>query len=415
MIGLAFFVYRRPEHTRKVIESIRRNHFEKIYIFQDGLKQEKDRAEWEEVSALIKGIDFAETELHISERNQGLANSIIAGMNYVFERHEEAIALEDDVVLADGYRSLMEAMFDVYRNNKRVMGVCGGGSGAVIPKTYVHDVYFSYRMSSIAFGTWRDRWIGYERDPRVLTEIYRDEEKRKMLECAGNDLEKMVFLSMTGKIDTWATYWNLHQVNNRGYHVVPVKGYAIDIGRTGGGTNSTESSVRNNCELDGEKKEKYDLPQEIFTVPEIVENIKSLLDIVNDKMEIYFDILCMWMRLYQRGGSTLSYFQNRKLERIYVYGIRNLAEFLLKDIGENIEVAGYIVEHRRDVTEYRGKKVYDMTDCAGLEDIPIVITPSYDIAFIRHFFKKCNISNEIILIEDVVKYALDQKGDSNDK
>ena len=36
MIGLALFVYTRPEHTKKVLESVKRNGFEKIYIFQDG-------------------------------------------------------------------------------------------------------------------------------------------------------------------------------------------------------------------------------------------------------------------------------------------------------------------------------------------------------------------------------------------
>ena len=61
MIGLALFVYIRPEHAKRVIESIKRNHFEKIYVFQDGLKNEMDREGWEKVSELIKGIDFAET------------------------------------------------------------------------------------------------------------------------------------------------------------------------------------------------------------------------------------------------------------------------------------------------------------------------------------------------------------------
>ena len=65
--GLALFVYKRPEHTRKVIESIRKNNFHKIYVFQDGLRDEKDRKKWEEVSKLIKSITFAETEIHISE------------------------------------------------------------------------------------------------------------------------------------------------------------------------------------------------------------------------------------------------------------------------------------------------------------------------------------------------------------
>lgn len=44
--GLAFFVYKRPEHTQAVIHSIVQNTFKHIYIFQDGLRDEKDRKAW---------------------------------------------------------------------------------------------------------------------------------------------------------------------------------------------------------------------------------------------------------------------------------------------------------------------------------------------------------------------------------
>lgn len=141
MTGLAFFVYKRPEYTQKVIEGINRNGFEKVYIFQDGLKNEEDRPLWEKVSELIRGIDFTETEIHISDFNRGLAESIIYGMNYVFERHNTAIALEDDILLADGFKTLMETMFDKYAPNKKVMSICGGGYGVIIPETYPYDVY----------------------------------------------------------------------------------------------------------------------------------------------------------------------------------------------------------------------------------------------------------------------------------
>ena len=53
--GLAFFVYKRPEHTQAVINSIVQNTFKHIYIFQDGLRDEKDRNAWEEVSPIARG------------------------------------------------------------------------------------------------------------------------------------------------------------------------------------------------------------------------------------------------------------------------------------------------------------------------------------------------------------------------
>lgn len=409
MIGLALFVYIRPELTKRVIESVRRNCFEKIYIFQDGLKNEADRENWEEVSKMIYDIDFAETEIHIAKKNKGLADSIIDGMNYVFEKHEEAVALEDDVILADGYKDFIQALFEKYRDNKKIMSICGGGGGVVIPPKYIYDIYFSYRMSSIAFGTWKNRWEGFQRDPQLLTSIYCDPEKKKYLDYAGNDVEKMVVDSLKGKCDTWATYWELYQINNLGMHIIPVDGYAKDIGREGGGTNTKVKTIRYDTELNGKAKKEYKFPDEIVIDKFIVQDTKNLMDVVDDKFFSYFNILCTWLEIYQKKLNILDYFMDKNILNIYIYGTGRLADFLYHDIQHKIGVMGYIVEKRQQ-EKYNGKKVYDMRDYKGLEDFPIVITPSYDMAFIRHFFSKCKIENEVILIDDVVKYALDKKG-----
>ena len=153
-IGLAFFVYRRPEHTQKVLETINRNHFKKIYIFQDGLKDEKHWNDWNKVSEIVKNINFAEVELHISECNKGLSNSIVDGINYVIGRHDAVIALEDDMVLGDGYLDFMNACFEKYRENPQVMCVCGASVGDFVTdgSQSPYDVFFSYRMSSRVFS-----------------------------------------------------------------------------------------------------------------------------------------------------------------------------------------------------------------------------------------------------------------------
>lgn len=404
MIGLAFFVYKRPGLTRKVVESIRRNGFEKVYIFQDGLKYAEDKEKWKEVSEYIKRIDFMETEIHISDRNKGLANSIIDGMNYVFERHETAIALEDDILLSDGYKRIAEAMFEKYAQNRKVMGICGGSYGVIVPETYKYDVFLSCRMSSVAFGTWKDRWKGFQRDPWMLQEIYLDPEKMKIYENAGNDIEQMLFDNLRGKNDTWATYWELYQISCRGYHAIPTKGYAVDMGRTGGGENTKSAILRYDIALDGTKKENYRIPDSVFLDEDIVKDTRDLMNIANNKFQNYFDILCEWMKLYQNNLSTKTYFVNKGIRKVYIYGTGRLEEFLRHDITSEVEIVGYVVE-RRWTEEYMGRTVYDMQHFQGMENIPIIITPSYDIELIRHCFRKCNITNSLILIDDIVDYV----------
>ena len=38
--GIALFVYNRPEHTKRVLEGLKKNNINKFYIFADGPKTE---------------------------------------------------------------------------------------------------------------------------------------------------------------------------------------------------------------------------------------------------------------------------------------------------------------------------------------------------------------------------------------
>lgn len=403
MIGLAFFVYKRPDLTQKVLESIKRNQFEKIYVFQDGLRNEKDRKCWEEVNNLINAIDFMETEVIVSDVNKGLANSIIDGMNYVFSRHEVAIALEDDVVLADGYKEFMQAAFEKYADNKKVMSMCGGGFGSSIPKDYPYDVYFSYRMSSIGFGTWKDRWDTFERNPWMLKKIKSNPPKAEMLKWAGNDLEVMVNASISGHIDTWATYWALHQINHEAYHLMPVLEYAKDMGRIGGGTNTVSETYRFETVLNGIKKEQFALPDEVVLDERITSDICEVVSIGLGRDKYYYDVLSDWFLKQQNGLKISSYFEQRNISNAYIYGLGKIAMILNTEIKESISVEAFIVENKNQ-TEYLDKHVFEIRELQDtIKSYPVIVIPGYDIRIIRYLFKKYNLSNEFITLDELVQ------------
>ena len=281
-IGLAFFVYRRPEHTQKVLETINRNHFKKIYVFQDGLKDEKHRTDWNKVSEIIKNIDFTEVELHISESNKGLSNSIVDGINYVIGRHDAVIALEDDMVLGDGYLDFMDTCFEKYRENPQVMCVCGASVGDFVTDGIQspYDVFFSYRMSSRAWGTWRDRWSLFHRDIDYIKKFLSDNElSERVARIAGRDLIWMArtVVSQPERIDTWATYWSLIQAARNGVEVTPYKALAKDIGHDSSGTNSLETTDRYDTIL-YKKSENLHLPDRIDINQEMIYRTAILME-----------------------------------------------------------------------------------------------------------------------------------------
>ena len=106
----------------------------------------------------------------------------------------------------------------------------------------------------------------------------------------------------------------MYQISQSGYHVVPVDGYATDIGRTGGGTNSKTCTVRYDVELNGEKKGQYKLPDDIILNDMIIQDTRDLMDIAENKFPDYFDVVCAWMKkksrefMYMEQGDWQSFF-----------------------------------------------------------------------------------------------------------
>ena len=281
-IGLAFFVYRRPIHTRRVLETIQRNKFKKVYIFQDGLKEEKDQKDWEDVLKLIKEFDIKDKEIHVSNINKGLANSIVDGIDYVIARHDAVIALEDDIVLGDDYLKFMDACFEKYKMNPQVMSICGASVGDYVTDGIQssYDVFFSYRMSSKAWGTWKDRWSLFHRNLDYIKNFLSDEEwSEHVARIAGRDVIWMArnIVNNPEMIDTWATYWCIIQATRNGVTVTPYKALANDIGHDGSGTNSQCTTTKFDTVIYS-LPEKLHLPDEVFIDNKLVYRTAILME-----------------------------------------------------------------------------------------------------------------------------------------
>jgi len=190
--GIALFIYNRPAHTREVLKSLQKNNISKLYIFSDRIKDERDKDSIGEVRNLIDSIDWCETEIIKSKENKELTNYIVYGFNYVLERHERVIVLEDDCVLSDNFVAFMEKCFDKYENNEKVMNITGYSLPINIPDNYPYDVYFSYRSSSWGWGTWRRAWKYFDRNKLILEEVEKSSNLRKKINRAGEDLIPML-------------------------------------------------------------------------------------------------------------------------------------------------------------------------------------------------------------------------------
>lgn len=261
--GIALFVYNRPEHTQEVLKGLQGNNIPKLYIFSDGIKDEKDRDSINIVRNLIGSIDWCETKILKSKENKGLANSIVYGVNYVLERHERIIVLEDDCVPSDDFIVFMEKCFDKYENNEKIMSITGYSLPINIPGNYPHDIYFYYRFSPWGWGTWRKAWKYFDRNKQILEEIEKSYNLRKKINLAGEDLIPMLKNQIIGKLDSWAIFWAMNIIKNDGVCVNPVKSKIKNIGHDGTGIHCGPN-VRYEVKIIKEDVNLLSLPDEII-------------------------------------------------------------------------------------------------------------------------------------------------------
>lgn len=274
-VGIAVFAYNRDWHLAKVLKGLRENEeVDKIYVFQDGLKSEEHRNKWESVKVLIENIDWCKVRYFPAQENKGLARSIVDGVNYVLQENDAIIVLEDDCVPSSNFISFMQQCFEKYKEDKSVYSISGYAWPVDLEKQ-MFDVYFTGRISSWGWGTWKDRWEYYKTDISVLDRIRSDKESSLYLAAWGNDLEGMLIDRINGKNDSWAVYWALKVIEQKGVCVAPYVSFIQNIGFDGTGVNcgKTESFT---VSLENDGRRKYILPDDISIWDNTIKALTSL-------------------------------------------------------------------------------------------------------------------------------------------
>jgi hypothetical protein len=247
---IILFVYNRPEHTRQTVEYLSKNRLAEssnLFIFSDGPKNDKDKQKVFEVRKYLKRIKgFKEIKIVEREKNLGLANSVISGVNQIFKSYEKVIVLEDDIISSPSFLKFINDAFDFYKADEKIFSVSGYPYPVKIPDSYSHDVFVAHRASSWGWGTWKDRW---EKVDWEINDIIKSIKAKILLNKAGEDLLPMLKAQIKGEVDSWAIRWTYAQLKNNAFCLYPVKPLCKNIGTDWSGTHSS-SSKKLNVELD---------------------------------------------------------------------------------------------------------------------------------------------------------------------
>ena len=111
------FAYNRPDHLSQTLDALSKNRQAEssdVFVFIDGPKKESGMPLQKEVVSTAKSFEsrFKSMTLNVSEKNKGLANSIIGGASAIIEKYGRAIILEDDAVTSKSFIEFMNGALD---------------------------------------------------------------------------------------------------------------------------------------------------------------------------------------------------------------------------------------------------------------------------------------------------------------
>jgi len=263
---VCIFCYKRLDSLKSCIEKLlecKLSGETEVFIFSDGAKYIKDENEITEIRSYLQTIKgFKNVQLSFSEKNKGLAMSIITGVSGILKKYGRVIVLEDDLIASANFLVYMNQNLNFYANNSAVFSISGYSLPLKVPKNFKDDVYFLPRASSWGWASWVDRWEKIDWDMKDYAYFSNNKKLIKSFNIGGSDMAGMLKKQQQGIIDSWAIRWCYHQFKMDSYTAYPIISKIDNIGFTSEATN-TNVYNRHKTPLDLHCKYDFVLPNKV--------------------------------------------------------------------------------------------------------------------------------------------------------
>ncbi len=244
---VAFFVFRRPMHTRASFAAIRAYRPARLFLVADGPRKDhpEDEQRCLDVRSIVSDVDWpCEVLTNFASDNLGCSWRIPSGLAWVFSHADRAIVIEDDCVASPEFFEFCEQLLRYYETEESVWAVNGN---SYQPEVRRGDgsYYFSKYPDCSGWATWRRAWRHYQRDLPFLKEWKRS---RSWKACFPTVLERRHFSRvfddvLKGSMDSWAYRWLACAIYGGGLSATPNANLVRNIGFDAEGTHTTTPGI----------------------------------------------------------------------------------------------------------------------------------------------------------------------------
>ena len=241
---IVLFTYKRLDHTKKTIEALKENLYapeSSLFIYSDAPKTERDAQSVQSVRDYLQTVDgFREVRIIMRKENWGLARNIMDGVTQIVNRYGKVIVLEDDIVSSKYFLKYMNDALVLYKDCPQVMNI----SGYMYPIATedLPEVFFMHSGYCWGWATWADAWSHFERSPEKLLQEFTQDEIYHFNYEGTTDFWQQVVDNVSGKLYTWAVFWDAAIFQNQGLTLTPRDSLTLNVGmdRTGEHCSATD-------------------------------------------------------------------------------------------------------------------------------------------------------------------------------
>jgi hypothetical protein len=236
---IAVFIFNRPKHLRQTLEALKKCvGFDegRVVVFGDGPKRDEQREGVQAAREVAQQILGDRAQYRFSEKNRGLARSIIDGISSLVEEHGRVIVLEDDLNVAPGFLTFMDSALDRYADDQNVYQVSGHAFDAPELAERRSAVFIPF-TTTWGWATWRRAWRDFDEAATGWRLLTQDRVLRRRFNIGGvYDFSSMIERQMKGRVDSWGVLWYWSVFCRSGLTLAPPRTLVHNMGMDGSGS-----------------------------------------------------------------------------------------------------------------------------------------------------------------------------------
>lgn len=250
-IPVVLLLFLRLEAALKIIDRLREVRPSRLYLLSDEGRNFEER---ETVARLRCSVEDAidwdcRIVRNYAEENRGVYANIALGAKWVFQREEHAIFLEDDNVPEASFFRFCEEMLQLYRNDNRVLWVCGTNYLGDRATPGGPSYYFTQHLLPCGWASWSSKFLQYYDFNLGLTDIPavmdalpgQYEDRRLLRQQMQSVMSERRRRDRGERFSSWDHHMGLSLRANGLLGVAPARNQILNVGADGSSTHGGSS------------------------------------------------------------------------------------------------------------------------------------------------------------------------------